>query len=181
MKIYTKKGDKGFTTLAGGTKVSKNHPYIEAYGTIDELISHIGLLHSLATIESDKEFLLWTEDRLMVCAALLASENEEVRKRIPEITGQDVARLEDTIDKMESKLPPLDGFILPGGSQFSAECHIARTVCRRAERNITAIARTGDIRENVLMFINRLSDCLFVMARKVLQDFGINDIKWNPK
>ena len=181
MKIYTKKGDRGFTTLAGGTKVAKSHPFIEAYGTVDELIAHIGLLYDLSTVEEDRKLLLWTEDRLMACAALLASENEKTRKRIPRLTQEDVAQLEKSIDLMQEKLPVLNGFILPGGHPLSAQCHIARTVCRRAERSISAIAQNNDIPDILLMFINRLSDYLFVLSRKVLTDFGINDIKWEPK
>ncbi len=181
MKIYTKKGDKGFTTLAGGEKVRKNHPRIEAFGTVDELIANIGLIFDMAEDPDMKKFLLRTEDRLMVCAAILASENKETLKRKPELSEDDVLELEAEIDRIESGLPALRNLILPGGHYLSTACHVTRTVCRRAERAITALSLSEEVPGTVPMYINRLSDYFFVLSRKILKDFKKNDIKWGLK
>jgi len=181
MKIYTKKGDKGFTTLTGGEKVAKNHARIEAYGTVDELIANIGLIYDMSEDQELKKFLLRTEDRLMVCAAILATENKETLKRIPELGEEDVLEVETEIDRLESGLPALKNFILPGGHYLSTACHVARTVCRRAERVITALTLSEEVPGTVLKYLNRLSDYLFVLSRKILKDFKKNDIKWDSK
>ena len=181
MKIYTRKGDKGNTTLVGGTKVSKTHIRIEAYGTVDELISHIGMLRDMTEKGEIKASLLQVQDRLMTCAAILAADCEDCQVKIPDILETDITGLEVTIDHMELALTPLTSFVLPGGHVISSQCHIARTVCRRAERQIIRLSEELFVPDPVLKYINRLSDFLFVLARKVLNDYSIKDIPWKPK
>ena len=180
MKIYTRTGDKGKTTLAGGKPVPKTHVRIEAYGTLDELIAHISLLYDLIQDEQVKAFLLKTEDRLMTCAAILASDCDDCQVKIPEIRESDILSLESAIDAMESVLPPLKSFVLPGGNAIASKCHIARTVCRRAERQIIHVSSKLFVPESVIKYVNRLSDYLFVLSRKVLHDSGGKDILWKP-
>jgi len=181
MKIYTRKGDKGNTTLVGGKKVSKTHIRIEAYGTVDELISHIGMLRDMLENEALKGSLLQAQDRLMTCAAILAADCEDCQVKIPEIQEADITGLENEIDRMESVLTPLTSFVLPGGHVISSQCHVSRTVCRRAERQIIRLSEELFVPDPVLKYINRLSDFLFVLARKVLHDYSIKDIPWKPR
>jgi cob(I)alamin adenosyltransferase len=181
MKIYTRKGDKGKTALAGGRPVSKTHVRIEAYGTVDELIVHIGMLRDMVRHDDLKGYLLRMQDRLMTCAAILAADCEDCQLRIPELNEDDIASLERSIDDMESVLKPLNSFVLPGGHVVSSQCQIARTVCRRAERQIIRLSEELFVPETVIKYINRLSDYLFVLARKVLHDQGLNDIPWRPE
>ena len=181
MKIYTRKGDKGFTSLTGGKQVRKNHPRIEAYGTLDELIAHIGLLHDLILNEEAKGMLMRIEDRLMTCAAVLATDCEDCNERILALDASDITLLEEEIDKIQKSLPVLKSFVLPGGHPVSSHCHIARTVCRRAERQIVALATETSVPEIVLQYTNRLSDYLFVLARKVLHDAGKDETRWDLK
>jgi cob(I)alamin adenosyltransferase len=181
MKIYTRKGDKGKTTLAGGTAVPKSHIRIEAYGTVDELIVQIGMLRDMLDRNDLKIYLLRVQDRLMTCAAILATDREEYRIKIPAMSDADIFSLEKSIDDMESSLIPLNSFVLPGGHVISSQCHIARTVCRRAERQITRLSEELFVPDTVLKYINRLSDYLFVLARKVLHDFNLDDIPWKPE
>jgi cob(I)alamin adenosyltransferase len=180
MKIYTRTGDKGYTTLIGGKRVPKNHGRIEAYGTVDELIAHIGLLHAATGQKEIQDKLIRIEDRLMACAAILASDQELPDQSLPEVYEDDLTWLENAIDKMQDKLPALDGFVLPGGDALSSQCHIARTVCRRAERKVIDLMQENHVPELLVRYINRLSDFLFVMARKVLYDEKKEDIRWDP-
>jgi cob(I)alamin adenosyltransferase len=181
MKIYTKTGDKGKTTLVGGKPVSKTHIRIEAYGTVDELIAHIGMLRDLYTHNAGtQEFLLYILDRLMVCSAILAADCEDCNVKIPELRESDITQIEEEIDKMEATLPMLKSFVLPGGSVISSQCHIARTVCRRTEREIIRVSDELFVPSTVIKFINRLSDYLFVLSRKVLYEKGQKDTLWNP-
>jgi cob(I)alamin adenosyltransferase len=181
MKIYTRTGDKGKTTLVGGKQVVKTHIRIEAYGSVDELIAHIGMLRDMLSDEVLKSRLLDIEDRLMTCAAILATDCEDCRVTIPEIREPDIKGLETAIDEMESALPVLSSFVLPGGHVVSSQSHIARTVCRRAERQIIRLSTELFVPETVIKYINRLSDYLFVLSRKVLRDFHKEDIPWKPK
>jgi cob(I)alamin adenosyltransferase len=181
MKIYTKKGDKGRTSLIGGKIVLKTHARIEAYGTVDELLAHIGLLRDMMTDEMVRQELLEIEDSLMVCAAILASDCEECEIKIPELQESNIVKLEKSIDSMESILPPLKSFVLPGGHVIASQCHVSRTVCRRAEREILRLLPELFVPDVVIKFINRLSDYLFVLSRKVLHDFKQKDIVWIPK
>ncbi|MBN1791572.1 MAG: cob(I)yrinic acid a,c-diamide adenosyltransferase [Bacteroidales bacterium] len=181
MKIYTRTGDKGKTTLVSGRPVPKTHVRIEAYGTVDELIAHIGMLRDMAEDDTLRAFLLDVQDRLMTCAAILASDCEDCEVKIPEIREADILNLESAIDLMEASLPTLKSFVLPGGHVISSQCHIARTVCRRAERQIIRLSSELFVPDTVIKYINRLSDYLFVLARKVLRDLQKEDIPWKPK
>ena len=180
MKIYTKTGDKGQTALIGGKRVAKNHQRIEAYGTVDELMAHTALLMDLLENTHNKDFLLWVSDRLMTASSVLAAEGD-VTKKIPQITTADTMRIEQRIDEMESGLERVDSFVLPGGHSAVSQCHVARTVCRRAERKIVALADDGyDVPAEVTEFFNRLSDYFFVLSRKITKDFNIPIKKWIP-
>lgn len=180
MKIYTKKGDKGYTSLIGGKIVPKTHRRIEAYGSVDELIAHIAMLRDLVHDASVSEFLLFVQDRLMTCTAILAADCEDCGVKIPEITDSDVHQLELKIDEMEATLPHLNSFVLPGGHMASSQSHIARTVCRRAERQIINLSTELFVPDVVIKFINRLSDYLFDLSRKILQNNNQKDIPWIP-
>jgi len=180
MKIYTKKGDKCNTTLIGGVGVSKIHPRIEAYGTVDELIAHVGLLRDLATDNEIKDALLYLQDKLMVAAAQLAYD-KSIKLTIPEILPKDVEWLEQAIDNMEASLTPLNNFLLPGGSWAVSQAHVCRTVCRRAERRIVELNQSFQVDEEILKFFNRLSDYFFVLSRFIAQKSNINEVHWNPK
>jgi cob(I)alamin adenosyltransferase len=180
MKIYTKQGDKGYTSLIGGKRVPKTHIRIEAYGSVDELIAHIAMLKDLVRDEPVREFLLFIQERLMTCTAILAADCEDCGIKIPMITDADIYQLELKIDEMESTLPHLNSFILPGGNTASSQSHIARTVCRRAERQIISLSTELFVPDVVIKFINRLSDYLFVLSRKILQNNNQKDIPWIP-
>ncbi len=181
MKIYTRTGDKGNTTLVGGKQVPKTHIRIEAYGTVDELIAHTGMIKDMWNNPEMDTILNEIQDRLMTCAAILASDCENCRVSIPEIREQDISTLENEIDRMEVVLPPLRSFVLPGGHILSSQCHIARTVCRRAERQIIRLSSELFVPDTVIRYINRLSDYYFVLSRKVLHDNNREDTPWNPK
>lgn len=177
MKIYTKKGDSGETSLFGGKRVSKNSIRIETYGTVDELNSHLGFARTLTQSPSDDASLRRIQEILFVLGADLATPKGGKIQRI----GEDhVSEMEGSIDRMENDLPPLKNFILPGGSPLGAQLHIARTVCRRAERLVTALSQTEDLGPYPLKFLNRLSDLLFVMARHVNHSAGATETPWNP-
>lgn len=178
-KIYTKTGDKGETSLIGGTRVPKYHQRVEAYGTLDELNSYIGLIRDLIDQPDLSKELLAVENCLFVAESQLATDPDaDVRKSLPEITENDVKVLEDAIDKMNELLKPLQYFILPGGHPISSHCHIARCICRRAERIVIQLSTTTEVSPMVLKYINRLSDYLFVLARLVLSQHGIPEIEW---
>ncbi|NJK96476.1 MAG: cob(I)yrinic acid a,c-diamide adenosyltransferase [Bacteroidetes bacterium] len=181
MKIYTKTGDKGQTSLIGGKRVSKSHLRIEAYGTIDELISHIGLLRDLSENPITHDFLVNIQDRLMICAAILAADCEDCQTKIPEILDSDIKELELEMDAMEETLEPLMSFVLPGGHPTVSHCHIARTVCRRAERIIVELSENFFVPDKLVKYINRLSDYLFVLSRKFSKDFNIDEIPWKAR
>lgn len=170
MKVYTKTGDKGTTSLVGGKRVPKNHPRVEAYGDMDELISFLGIVISDAATVHEKETLRNIQEKLMLISAHFASDGSY--KQLAEIAESDIIFLESEIDFMTEKLPPQKAFILPGAPRVSSECHVARTICRRAERHALAIGHGGDGNEHVtpsveigLRYLNRLSDYLFVLGR----------------
>ena len=180
MKIYTKTGDHGQTSLIGGKRVAKNHPRIEAYGTVDELMAHTALLMDMLTDECDKDFLLCVLEKLMTASSELAAEGG-VTPKIPKIIANDVALLEHRIDEMNGGLEPMNSFILPGGHAALSQCHVARTVCRRAERKIVGLIDYDcEVPAEVTGFINRLSDYFFVLSRKIAKDFQISTKKWTP-
>ncbi|MBT8179766.1 MAG: cob(I)yrinic acid a,c-diamide adenosyltransferase [Eudoraea sp.] len=188
MKIYTKTGDTGTTSLFGGTRVPKHHIRIESYGTIDELNSWIGLLRDLAPEENTRDKLKHIQDRLFVLGAHLATEPAKAklksgkdRLNIDMVKKQDVEQLERAMDQMNEQLAPMTHFILPGGHTTVSYCHIARTICRRAERMITYLHENDPVNPLILTYINRLSDYLFVLARKLSADLQAEEIKWIPE
>ncbi|HUW05889.1 MAG TPA: cob(I)yrinic acid a,c-diamide adenosyltransferase [Williamwhitmania sp.] len=180
MKIYTKTGDKGTTSLIGGTRVPKYHPRIEAYGTVDELISHIGLIRDQDIDHHIFEVLVSVQDQLMACASILAADCENCKVTIPQISEEHIVALEKEMDAMDSELPPLTSFVLPGGHPTVSYCHIARNVCRRAERNTIKLAENTPVQENVIRYLNRLSDYLFVLARFLAFKLKVKEILWKP-
>lgn len=181
MKIYTKTGDTGTTSLIGGKRVPKFNERIEAYGTVDELISYLGLVRDLLNENKLKENLLFIQDRLMICASIIATDCEDCKTKLPILNESDVKFLEIEIDKMESQLEPLKSFILPGGNAISSYIHIARTICRRAERNTLFLRKNYKVDTLVVQFLNRLSDFLFVFARYILKSNNGVETSWVPK
>lgn len=186
MKIYTKTGDKGETSLFGGTRVPKHHIRIESYGTVDELNSYIGLIRDLISDETSKKFLTDIQDKLFILGAALAtpSDKEKLkngtnRLKIKQIDTADIVLLEEAIDTMNETLPAMTHFILPGGHPTVSHCHIARCICRRAERICTNLNELESIDSHLLEYLNRLSDYLFVLSRKLAKDLGIQEILWN--
>ncbi|MDB5132732.1 MAG: yvqK [Mucilaginibacter sp.] len=181
MKIYTKTGDKGFTSLIGGTRVAKHHIRIESYGTVDELNSYIGLVSDHDIAARHKEILKQVQDRLFTIGSSLASDPEKSKMIIPDLHMADIELLEKEMDLMNEQLPELKHFILPGGSNAVSFCHIARCVCRRAERLTVHLAEESTVDEKVTIYLNRLSDYLFTLARKVGHDHNIPENQWIPR
>ncbi len=188
MKIYTKTGDKGTTALFGGTRVPKHHIRIDSYGTVDELNSHIGLIRDQQIDTLSKTVLINIQDKLFTVGAVLATDPEKAilkngqkRLNIPTISTEDIELLEKEMDRMNESLPPMTHFVLPGGHQTVSFCHIARCVCRRAERLSTALYEIAPFEEKTLQYLNRLSDYLFVLARKLSHDLKAEEIEWIPK
>lgn len=181
MKIYTKTGDDGTTALFGGKRVPKSDLRIDTYGTVDELNAYIGLLSDFAINASRKEFLVRIQDRLFTIGAILAVEPGNTKVKVPRLSDEDVLALEKEIDRMTELLPPLSAFILPGGHKEVSFAHIARTVCRRAERLAVALNGAEAINAKVLVFLNRLSDYLFVLARMMAHDLHCEDRSWTPE
>jgi len=181
MKIYTKTGDKGQTSLIGGTRVPKHHIRIEAYGTVDELNSYIGLIRDQEIVEDSKKILIEIQDRLFTIGSSLASDPEKSRMKIPDLKEEDVTLLEKEIDKMNEALPELKSFILPGGHTTVSYCHLARCVCRRAERLTIHLSENSFVAEIVIKYLNRLSDYLFVLSRKFSHDLHAQEIPWKPR
>lgn len=180
MKIYTFTGDDGTTSLPGGRRIAKHSLKVEAYGSVDELISWIGLLRDQDENSGRKELLVYIQDQLMRCAAATAYDYSDERGKKVMPDPQCVKLLEDEIDKMESGLPVLDHFILPGGSTVVSYCQISRCVCRRAERAVLKLNETDSVPAIVYKFLNRLSDYLFVLARKIALSSDNEEIKWVP-
>ncbi|MDR0384454.1 MAG: cob(I)yrinic acid a,c-diamide adenosyltransferase [Prevotellaceae bacterium] len=180
MKVYTKKGDRGETSLIGGKRVPKNHIRVEAYGTIDELISVIGIVRASEADDYYRKFMLEIQNKLMNIAAILASD-ENATKKLPGISGEDVATLENEIDKITETLPAINGFVVPGENLSESFVHLSRSICRRAERMIVSMASEGyRIPDPLEAYINRLSDFLFTFARRLSQDTEHIEI-WIPK
>jgi cob(I)alamin adenosyltransferase len=172
-KIYTKTGDSGQTSLLGGTRVSKFHERVEAYGTIDELNSFLGLLRDQPVGEHYQQALLRIQNTLFVAEARIAADPNVDHKFLPVLEEAEIIFLEDEIDEMNKSLPELTHFILPGGFYPSSLCHVARTVCRRAERTVIKLSTTVPPEEIIIRYLNRLSDYLFVLARKIAKDAGV--------
>lgn len=177
-KIYTHSGDKGQTSLAGGKRVAKTHVRLEAYGTVDELSSHIGMLCAMLTDQHDRNFVCSIQQTLFNLSAILATEPESSWRPQPLATDA-VREMEQEIDTIQDGLPQLRAFVLPGGCPTAAQAHICRTVCRRAERRIYALAEEFPVEDTVLQYINRLSDYFFVLARKVNKHTGVDEILKN--
>lgn len=186
MKIYTKTGDKGGTSLFGGTRVSKNDVRIEAYGTVDELNSAIGLIRSCEIGDHLNENLIQVQKNLFHLGAELATPTEKMflangKPRLPKIIEEkEIEQLETWIDQMEEKLPPLTHFILAGGNLGASHAQLCRCICRRAERRTVSLTEVEEVREEVVKYLNRLSDYLFVLARTISNDAGQEEIKWLP-
>ncbi len=182
MQIYTRTGDDGTTGLIGGTRLKKYDIRLEAYGTVDELNSYIGVIRSMQSDEHADKVLQKIQNKLFVIGAHLASDDSAlmIKKQLP--WGEaDVALLEHEMDQMFTVLPKLNNFILPGGCEAASFCHVARTICRRAERRIVELAENIDVDANLIKYINRLSDYLFVLSRKVSFDQKVPEILWSPE
>lgn len=178
-KIYTRLGDKGKTSLLGGTQVPKYHEKIEAYGTLDELNSFIGMLRDRQGVcENTRIFLYHIQQQIFAAESLLAADSEDLKAELPRVTQAETSSLEKAIDDMNAELPELKNFIIPGGHPAISAAHIARTVCRRAERKILIANDIHPIDPNIVMFLNRLSDYFFVLARYLAYQLKIPENKW---
>lgn len=182
MKIYTRTGDKGQTSLLGGTRVPKDHARIEAYGTIDELNSHLGMLRDLLNGQQ-QELILGIQQKLFSIGSRLASANEQEadKFKVPHVAEEDITALEHAMDTMDRELPEMRNFILPGGHVAVSQAHICRTVCRRAERLVVHIAAQEQLPEVIVRYLNRLSDLLFVLARWAGHTLHAREIPWKPR
>ena len=180
MKIYTKKGDKGETGILGGTRLPKHHLRIEAYRTVDELNSFVGVLrdHVPANKSSD---LIRVQEELFTIGSNLASDPVKNRMELPMISQDDILRLEDQMDQMDESLPEMKSFVLPGGHPSVSSAHVCRCVCRRAERLCVALDENDPVNELILQYLNRLSDYFFVLSRKLTQEFEVDEIPWKPR
>ena len=180
MKIYTKKGDKGETSLRGGKRVSKSNIRIESYGTVDELNAWLGLIRDQNINSDTKKFLIHIQDRLFTSGSHLASDPNKKGIKIPDIKEENITALEKEIDKMNESLPEMKSFVLPGGNEIVSYCHIARCVCRRAERCAVNLASEEKVEDIIIKYLNRLSDYLFVLSRKFSHDLNADEIPWKP-
>ena len=181
MKIYTKTGDKGQTSLIGGTRVPKHHIRIETYGTVDELSSYIGLIRDQQIDDHSKKILIEIQDRLFTIGSSLASDPEKSKMKIPDLKEEDITLLEQEMDKMNETLPEMRSFVLPGGHTTVSFCHIARCVCRRAERLTIHLSENSFVSDLVIKYLNRLSDYLFMLSRKLTHDLHAQEIPWKPR
>ncbi len=181
MKIYTKTGDQGLTSLIGGTRVKKSHLRIETYGTVDELNSYIGLVRDQPVNENRRDLLKEIQDRLFTIGASLASDPDKSKMKIPDLYEADIILLENEMDKMDTEIPPLKVFVLPGGHQSVSFCHVARTVCRRAERIAITLQEESFVSDLVIKYLNRLSDYLFVLCRMMTHELAAEEVPWKPR
>ena len=181
MKIYTRKGDEGQTSLIGGTRVSKAHMRIDAYGTVDELDSYIGWLRDLSGQAVSAGVLIEIQDRLFTIGSLLASDPVSSKMKLPELKESDVIFLEEEMDRLDKDLPEMKSFILPGGHQASSCAHVARCVCRRAERSVVLLSENDTVDPLVIKYLNRLSDYLFVLSRHLSAFFKAEETPWKAR
>jgi len=192
MKVYTKKGDKGTTGLIGGTRLPKHHIRIESYGTVDELNSYIGLLRDLINQESKSDHmspiasamaqvLIEIQDRLFTIGSQLAADPVKSKMTLPELFESDITYLENQIDEMDNELPPMKFFVLPGGNVVVSQCHIARCICRRAERLVAQLSESEPVEPLISAYMNRLSDYLFVLSRKLAHELNATETPWKPR
>ncbi|MEI7828255.1 MAG: cob(I)yrinic acid a,c-diamide adenosyltransferase [Prolixibacteraceae bacterium] len=181
MRVYTKTGDDGTSGLIGGTRVEKFDLRLEAYGTVDELNSWIGLICSQKIEQTARKLLLSVQNNLFVIGARLATDlsKTDLSERLP-LKPEDITQLENEMDRILDLLPPMEHFVLPGGSNTVSYCHLARTVCRRAERRVCQLAKEVPIPNDLIKYLNRLSDYLFVLSRKVAVDENIDEVQWLP-
>lgn len=182
MRIYTKTGDDGTSGLIGGTRVEKYDLRLESYGTVDELNSWIGLIRTQPQVDAQaNELLLSVQNNLFVLGARLATDlsKTDLSERLP-LKEEDIIRLEKEMDRILDELPPMEHFVLPGGSNTISYCHLARTVCRRAERRVCRLAKEVEISSELIRYLNRLSDYLFVLSRKIAVDEGVDEVQWTP-
>lgn len=180
-RIYTKTGDKGETSLIGGTRLPKDHIRIETYGTVDELNSWIGMVRDHDIHISHIKILIQIQDRLFTIGSHLAADPDKNKMKLPELTDEDVVLLEKEIDRMEEGLPEMKHFILPGGHKAVSACHIARCVCRRAERAVVHLSGLEKVDAIILKYLNRLSDFLFVLSRAIAYEKCAPETPWHPK
>ena len=181
MKVYTKTGDLGETSLLGGTRISKAELQIESYGTVDELNSYIGLIRDQINEDQISIELIEIQDRLFTIGSHLSNDKTKKKIILPQIKEIDVNRLENEIDKMDKQLPAMNAFILPGGHTTVSYTHIARCVCRRAERQVVRLNENWVIPAIIIKYLNRLSDYLFILGRKLSKELGANEIEWKPR
>lgn len=181
MKIYTRTGDQGKTSLFSGARVSKGHLRIHAYGTVDELNSYIGLLRDLSSDQAINSELIQVQDRLFSLGSHLATETEEAKCKLPEMKISDIKDLESAIDLMDKQLDPIHSFILPGGHVMVSYCHIARCVCRRAERLVVELSENFIVDDVLIQYLNRLSDYLFMLSRILTKNLKAIETPWQPK
>lgn len=181
MKIYTKTGDSGSTSLMGGSRIPKYHLRIESYGSIDELNSFIGLIRDQKIKKEHFDELIAIQDRLFTIGSTLAAEPDKTNIKLPQLKEEDIEFLEEKIDKMYKVLPPMRSFVLPGGHTVVSYCHIARCVCRRAERLVVHLSEESEVPEIIVKYLNRLSDYLYSLSRKFTLDFEAEEIPWVAK
>lgn len=181
MKIYTKTGDTGQTALFGGKRLPKDDLRIEAYGTVDELNSHVGLLRDSGLSSAAQNTLLEIQDRLFTIGSLLASDPEKDNLQVPQISDEDVLRLESEMDEMNEDLPEMRSFVLPGGHPAVSQCHIVRCVCRRAERRAVSLAAVSPVKPIIIQYLNRLSDYFFVLSRSIAVQKNAVESPWKPR
>jgi cob(I)alamin adenosyltransferase len=181
MRIYTKAGDQGKTSLIGGTRVHKSHHRIDAYGTVDELNAYVGLVRDQPVNSDRLDLLKEIQDCLFVIGASLATDPDKANRTLPDLRESDIQLLEAEMDRMDAELPELRHFVLPGGHASVSAAHVARTVCRRAERLVVALAQEEPVAALVIKYLNRLSDYLFVLSRKMALELGVEEVKWYPR
>ena|SRR6218665_1670485 len=180
-KVYTKTGDKGQTSLIGGTRLPKHHIRIEAYGTVDELNSHIGLLRDVIEEADTNALLISIQDRLFTIGSQLAADPVKNKMQLPPVFEEDIVQLEKAIDAITEQVPEMKSFVLPGGHVHVSYCHIARCVCRRAERSVLRLAETEPVEEIHAKYLNRLSDYLFMLSRWLTVKLNAKEVPWKPK
>jgi len=180
MKIYTKRGDTGETSILGGSKLPKHHVRIEAYGTVDELNANIGWLRDQDIDAPIVQDLIKIQEILFTVGSHLANDEKKSSIKLPEIKESEVQFLEEKIDKMEEKLPEMKFFVLPGGHPAVSACHMARVVCRRAERWTSAFNEVNDVDPIIIKYLNRLSDYFFVLSRQIAKNHGVTEVPWKP-
>jgi cob(I)alamin adenosyltransferase len=181
MKIYTKAGDEGKTSLIGGNRLPKSNVRVEAIGSVDELNAHIGVLRDQPVNRTRQELLNEIQENLFVIGSLLAATGDRKPDFLPEFNEKAVNTLEEAIDEMEKQLTPMKYFILPGGHPDVSACHLARCVCRRAERSLVRLHEAEDINKALIIYLNRMSDYLFVLARTIGHEHQVEEIPWKPR